>query len=111
LVGLGAIETSLDPIFAINSSILVTKGGLFCKNPLLRLSPLGDLKLVIEMVSPVLTVKLKPFCVAVNPAILRVNGVTDCADRLAKHARKKIYKKPVLIIHKTNVHSIFMMFL
>jgi hypothetical protein len=38
---------------------------------------LGALKLVIDIVSPVLTVNEYPLCVAVNPAILTVNGVID----------------------------------
>jgi hypothetical protein len=76
-VGLGVTVTSFDPSFDINSSIPVTKGGLFCKNPLFKLSPLGALKLVIDIVSPVLTVNEYPLCVAVNPAILTVNGVID----------------------------------
>jgi hypothetical protein len=61
LVGFGLIESSLSPILDNKSSIPVTSGGLFCRNPLLKLSPFGALKLVIEIVSPVLTVNEYPF--------------------------------------------------
>ena len=104
LVGFGLIETSLSPILDNKSSMLVTSGGLFCKKPLLKPTPLGDLKSVIEMVSPVLMVNEYPPCVASNPPILIVNGVMDCAVKIDVVSNKKKKKnspmhKMILIIH------------
>jgi hypothetical protein len=55
------------------------------------------LKLVIEIVSPVLTVNEYPFWVAVNPAILIVNGVMDWADRIEVLTVNKKSKIPLCI--------------